>query len=163
MNNFMEGLKNQISTFCISADGLWIFFAALLWRKWKIKSWLASLKTVTNFKNTSRDPLQRACCGIQKPACYCRTRSIIPMWFWKLFRKPPMTCIFRPTFPLSNERWSRGGNQPMTQIVSRGRILWRLSVQASVFVSVFIEASKIILINIFFNRLPKMFRNHWWM
>ncbi len=31
---------------------------------------------------------------------------------------------------------------------------------SSVFVSVFIEASKIILFNIFFKRLPKKFRNH---
>ncbi len=40
--------------------------AALLWRKRKITSWLASLKTLTNFKNPSSNPLQRACCGIQK-------------------------------------------------------------------------------------------------
>ncbi len=91
------------------------FFAALLWRKWKIKPWLASLKTLTNFKNPSSNPLQRACCGIQKSACYCKTCSVTRMWFSKLFRKPSVTCIFRPTFPLSNERWSRGENQPMTE------------------------------------------------
>ncbi len=33
VNNFVEGLKNQISTFCISADGFKIFLASLLFRK----------------------------------------------------------------------------------------------------------------------------------
>jgi hypothetical protein len=78
MNNLFEGLKNQISTYCICADGFY-FSATLLWRKWKIKSWLASLKTLTNFKNASSNPLQRACCGIQKPACYSKTCSVTRM------------------------------------------------------------------------------------
>ncbi len=57
--NFFKGLKNQIS------------------RELKIKSWLASLKTLTNFKTPSSNPLQRTCCDIQKPACYCKT------WHWQ--------------------------------------------------------------------------------
>jgi hypothetical protein len=83
--------------------------------------------------------------------------------FWKLFRKPPLTCVNRAIFPLSNERWSRGENWPMTEIVSQRRILMLLSVQVSEFVSVFIEASHIFVINSFFNRSTKKSKNHWFM
>jgi hypothetical protein len=41
MNNFFKGLKNQISTFCVSADGCLSFNASLLFRK--------ILLTLTNF------------------------------------------------------------------------------------------------------------------
>jgi hypothetical protein len=62
MNNFFEGLKNQILTFFISPIVL-KFFGALLWRKEKIKFWLASMETLSNCKNPSSNPLQTACCG----------------------------------------------------------------------------------------------------
>jgi hypothetical protein len=35
MNNFFEGLKNQISTFCICADSFYIFFRCLDMEKFK--------------------------------------------------------------------------------------------------------------------------------
>jgi hypothetical protein len=57
-------------------------------------------------------------------------------------------------FPLSNDR-------PITGIVSQRRILMRLSVQVSEFVIGFIEASKILVFNIFFNGPTKKFKNHW--
>jgi hypothetical protein len=43
------------------------FFAALLSRKLKLKFWLASMKTFTYCENPFSNPLQNACCGIQKP------------------------------------------------------------------------------------------------
>ncbi len=100
MNNFLKVFKIK-SVHFVYTPTRWLsyFTAALLWGKWKIKCWLASLKTLTNFKNASSNPLQRACCGIQKLACYSKTCSVTRMWYWKLFRKPPMTFIFRPTFP----------------------------------------------------------------
>jgi hypothetical protein len=49
MNDFVEGPKSQVSTFCTCADGIKIFFGALLWRKWKLKFLLNSTKTLTNF------------------------------------------------------------------------------------------------------------------
>jgi hypothetical protein len=30
-------------------------------------------------KNPSSNPLQRACCGVLKPACYCKTDSVTRM------------------------------------------------------------------------------------
>jgi hypothetical protein len=44
----------------MSADG---FHAALLWRKLKAKFLLAYLKTLTNAKNSCRNPRQEACSG----------------------------------------------------------------------------------------------------
>jgi hypothetical protein len=38
----------------------------LLLRKSNGKFLLASLKTLTNFKNSSSNPFQRACCGIHR-------------------------------------------------------------------------------------------------
>jgi hypothetical protein len=48
MNNFFEGLKNQISTFCICTDGFLILFASSLLRKILLKFLLVSMKTLTN-------------------------------------------------------------------------------------------------------------------
>jgi len=137
------------------------FVLSLMPRKSNAMFLLASLKTLTNFRSPSSYPLQRACCGFQKPACDSKTSSGTRLWFWKLFCKPPMTCIFRPTFLLSNKRGSCGENRPMTEIVSRRRTVIRLSVQVSEFVSVSIEANKIFAFNIFFNRPTKKFNKHW--
>ncbi len=46
MNNFFGGLKNQISNFCIGADG----FASSICRKVLFKFLLASMKTLTNYE-----------------------------------------------------------------------------------------------------------------
>jgi hypothetical protein len=59
-----------------------IFFAALLWRNYKIKFWPASMKTLTNCENPSRNPLQNACCGIQEAACNSVNYSVSRRWFW---------------------------------------------------------------------------------
>ncbi len=42
--HFFEGPKNKISTFCMTADSFHL--AALLWRKFKIKSLFASMKSL---------------------------------------------------------------------------------------------------------------------
>jgi hypothetical protein len=42
--------------------------AAFLWGKVKSKFYLSSLKSLTKNKNPSSNPLQRACCDIQKAA-----------------------------------------------------------------------------------------------
>jgi hypothetical protein len=68
MNNFFEGLKNQISTFCICAESLKVF-CCLGTEKLKDKELATSMKTLTNCENTSSNPLQIACCGIQEAAC----------------------------------------------------------------------------------------------
>jgi hypothetical protein len=44
------------------------FLGAFKKKKLEIKFHLASMQSFTNFKNLSRHPLQRACCGIQKAA-----------------------------------------------------------------------------------------------
>ncbi len=49
MNNFFEGLKNQISTFCIGADDF-NFFASSMYRKELFKFLLASVITLTNYE-----------------------------------------------------------------------------------------------------------------
>jgi hypothetical protein len=51
----------------------------------------------------------------------------------------------------------------MAEIVSRRRILIQLTVQVAEFVSVFIEAIKILVFNIFLNRPTKKIKNHWQM
>ncbi len=48
--------------------------AAILGRNENIKFLLASLRLLTNSINPSNNPLQRACCGIQKPM----TLKIVP-------------------------------------------------------------------------------------
>ncbi len=63
---FFDGLKNQISTcFPYMPQQFLNFFAAFLWRKEKIKFWLASMKRLTNCENPSSNPFQIACCSIQ--------------------------------------------------------------------------------------------------
>jgi hypothetical protein len=47
MNNFFEGLKTQISTICICADGFY-FFASKLLTQILFKFLLAYMKTLTN-------------------------------------------------------------------------------------------------------------------
>jgi hypothetical protein len=49
---------------------LFVFIA----KKSKCQFLLASLK-ILDFLNPSSSHLQRACCGIRKPACYCETCS----------------------------------------------------------------------------------------
>jgi hypothetical protein len=67
MNNFVEGLKNQIITFCIvCADSS--KKCCLVMKKKKDKFWLAFMKTLTNCENSSRNLLQIACGSIQE-AC----------------------------------------------------------------------------------------------
>jgi hypothetical protein len=44
-------------------------FGALLWKTWKFKFLLASMKILTNFEDPHFNPLQIACCGIQGAAC----------------------------------------------------------------------------------------------
>jgi hypothetical protein len=67
MNNFFEGLKNQIITYCISPIVL-KFFCCLVMEKIKDKVLVASMKTLSTCKNPFSYPLQTACCGIQEPA-----------------------------------------------------------------------------------------------
>jgi hypothetical protein len=57
INNFSEGPKSQISTLYIYMR-LWSlnFFGALLWRKWKFKFLLASMKTPSNFLRSLLKP-----------------------------------------------------------------------------------------------------------
>jgi hypothetical protein len=50
MNNFLEGLKNQISTLCIGAVGF-NSFASSISRKVLSKFLLTSMKTLTNYGN----------------------------------------------------------------------------------------------------------------
>jgi hypothetical protein len=63
------------------------YFCLLFWGESKIKFMLDSLKLFTNSNNPSRDPLQRACYGIQK-AAYIRymTVKIVPKV------EPTMAC-----------------------------------------------------------------------
>jgi hypothetical protein len=63
----MKVLKIK-SVLSVYAPIVLTFLAALLWRKEKMKFWLASMKTLTNCKNPSSNPLQTACCGIDEPA-----------------------------------------------------------------------------------------------
>ncbi len=64
--NFFEGPKNP---YLLYMRRLFLnFFAALLCSHSKIKSYLASFKTLTNCENNSSNPLQTACWGIQEPA-----------------------------------------------------------------------------------------------
>jgi hypothetical protein len=44
------------------------FFLVPCYRE-KIKYWLVSMKTLPNCENSSSNPLQTACCGIQAAAC----------------------------------------------------------------------------------------------
>ncbi len=48
MNNFFEGLKNQINIFCIGADGFEIFLPPPMSRKVLFKFLLACIKTLNN-------------------------------------------------------------------------------------------------------------------
>jgi hypothetical protein len=67
MNNFFEGLKNQISTvLSVYAPIIENNFCCLVIEKKKIKFWLASMKMLTNCENPSSNPL--ACCGIEEAA-----------------------------------------------------------------------------------------------
>jgi len=66
MNNFFEGLKNQISTFCICTDSFKNLVLPCYGENKIQKFWLASMKTLTN---SEYRPLQIACCGIQEVAC----------------------------------------------------------------------------------------------
>ncbi len=59
MNNLFEGLKIQISAFCICADS-YKFFGWLITEKRRDKVWLASMKTLTNCENSSSNPLVAA-------------------------------------------------------------------------------------------------------
>ncbi len=70
------------------------FLAALL-RKSYLKFRLASVKTLTNSKKHFSNPLQWACCGIQKTAGD-GPDSIVP---------PPMTCMPSRIFPASYDGW----------------------------------------------------------
>jgi hypothetical protein len=58
MNNYFEGPKNQISTFCISADGHLNFFCILPDEKRFCKFILASMKTHTNYGDFTGKPHQ---------------------------------------------------------------------------------------------------------
>jgi hypothetical protein len=51
-----KGLTNQISTFCICADGFFRFFEDMLMEKLKSKFFLAS-----NLENQFSNPLQSPC------------------------------------------------------------------------------------------------------
>ncbi len=66
MNNFFEGLKNQISTF-VYAPIVVKFFCCLIMEKLKDKVFACFQKN-TNFENPFNNSLQTACCGIQEPA-----------------------------------------------------------------------------------------------
>ncbi len=80
MNNVFEGLYKQICAYSLKK------FCCLLWRKWKIKLWLASKKTLTNFEYLSRNPLQIACCGIQEATYDFVNCSVSRRWFLSVLR-----------------------------------------------------------------------------
>jgi hypothetical protein len=73
MNNFLEGLKSQISTFCICADSLKSFCCLVMEKiNFKVLAWFH--ETLINCENPSSNPLEIASCGIQEATCdtvYC--------------------------------------------------------------------------------------------
>jgi hypothetical protein len=73
------------------------WFAFLLRRKWKIKSWLASLKPLTNLKNPSGDPLQELVAAFRNPPV---TEKLAPYPGCDFENCSVNLCAFRTTFPL---------------------------------------------------------------
>jgi hypothetical protein len=65
MNNLCEGLENRISTFYICVESF-KNFCCLVREKIKDKVLACSTKTLTNCETPSSNPLQIACCSIQR-------------------------------------------------------------------------------------------------
>ncbi len=130
--------------------------------------WLAFMKSLTNSENPPSNPLQEACYSFQVAAC--KSCFGICLWFWKLFRKPAITCTNRagileqsmgartrvriglsywparlhslPGFnSLKIGTVSRDNRSPIARTAG-SEILMRLSEQSLKLVSVFKEASK---------------------
>jgi hypothetical protein len=79
MNNFLEVLQNK-SVLSAYAPMVLNFFAALIWRKWKIKSWLASLKTLTNLTILAATFVKEF---RNQPVTVCKSRSALTTRIWK--------------------------------------------------------------------------------
>ncbi len=79
---------DQITTFCMSTNWRFSqFLVFFLWRKFKIKFLLASMKSLTSFDNPSSNPLQETCSVFQVAACDSKSCSES-----RLFRKLSITC-----------------------------------------------------------------------
>jgi hypothetical protein len=68
MNNFLKVLKIK-SVLSVYAPRVFKVFCCLGTEKLKDKELATSMQTLTNCENTSNNPLQIACCGIQEAAC----------------------------------------------------------------------------------------------
>ncbi len=85
-----------------------------LWRNFKIKFLLASLKWLSNSKKPSRHPLHEARSGLW----------LWKLWFWKLFQKSDKTSLYadenRPV--RVKESWNRNLMPPSKQSLELVRI-----------------------------------------
>ncbi len=83
-----------------------------MWRKFKIKFLLTSLKSLTNSENPSSNPLQETCSGFQVVACYAKCCSESRL----LLKKFP-----KAGYDLYSNRTLHGENYSMIAKESRNR------------------------------------------
>ncbi len=131
----------------IDTDGFFTFGCFSV-KKSEIKFKLGSLKSLTNSKTPSRNPLQRACCAIQKVA-YAYDSKVVP--------KAAFDC---KNFSESRLQYnmSTGENRPMREKESPNR-----NTDLEQFfelISVFTETSRNFTFIVHFNKAAYTYINH---